>query len=182
MTAKVELKTERLLLRPFKSEDLDDVYAYTRDPEWERYIGPPLPLPYTRPDAEEYVARCLLADWTEDATFAIVLESTVIGSISLRFSDERQRAELGYALARAHWEMGLMTEAATAVIDYGFVSHNLAKIHASADVRNVGSYRVMEKVGMVREGVLRSHRRGRGERIDSVLYGILRHEWEEQRQ
>ena len=50
MTAKVELKTERLLLRPFKSEDLDDVYAYTRDPEWERYIGPPLPLPYTRPD------------------------------------------------------------------------------------------------------------------------------------
>ena len=176
MTENLELKTERLLLRPFRSED---VYAYARDPEWERYLGLPLPLPYARPDAEEYVARRLLADWTEDATFAIVLDSTVIGSIALSIVGAHQRAELGYALARAHWGRGLMTEAATAVIDYGFVRRNLAKIHASADVRNVGSYRVMEKVDMTREGVLRSHRRGRGERIDSVLYGILREEWEE---
>ena len=85
---RVELKTERLLLRPFRLEDADDIYAYAKDPEWERYLG--LPHPYTQQHGEEYVARRLLADCGKQATFAIVLDSTVIGSIRLRISEEHQ--------------------------------------------------------------------------------------------
>ena len=177
MTEPVELKTERLLLRPFRLEEVDDVYA--KDPEWERYLGLPLPQPYTRRDAEAYIAGRLLADWTTNPTFAIVLDSTVISGIGLRIVEAHQRAELGYALARVHWDKGLMPEAAKAVLDYGFVEHGLAKIYAMADLRNIRSYRVMEKLGMTREGVLRNHSVKRGELRDDVVYGLLREEWEE---
>ena len=175
---KVELKTERLLLRPFRLEDVDDVYAYAKDPEWERYLGLPLPQPYTRRDAEAYIAGRVLADWSTVPTFAIVLDSTVIGGIRLRITAAHQRGELGYALSRVHWGKGLMPKAAKAVMEYGFVEHGLAKICAIAHLRNVRSYRVMEKLGMTREGVLRSHIAKRGERRDEVIYGILREEWE----
>ena len=175
------LRTERLLLRPFKLEDVDDVYAYAKDPEWERYLGLPLPQPYTRRDAEEYIAGRVLADWSTVPTFAIVLDSTVIGGIGLRISAAHQMGELGYALARVHWGKGLMPEAAKAVMEYGFVEHGLAKIYASADLENRRSTRVMEKLGMTREGILRSHSAKRGERRDDVVYGILREEWEQQK-
>ena len=105
----------------------------------------------------------------------------MIGGIGLRIADAHQRAELGYALARVHWGKGLMPEAAGVVMDYSFVEHGLAKIYAMADLRNVRSYRVMEKLGMTREGVLRSHSMKRGELRDDVVYGMLREEWEEHR-
>ena len=144
------------------------------------------PLPFIclaaldRANLEKMINR-VLASWGENPTFAIVLDSTVIGGIGLRIADAHQRAELGYALARVHWGKGLMPEAAGVVMDYSFVEHGLAKIYAMADLRNVRSYRVMEKLGMTREGVLRSHSMKRGELRDDVVYGMLREEWEEHR-
>ena len=178
---KLELKTKRLLLRPFKLEDVDDVYAYAKDPEWERYLLLPIPQPYTRRNAEEFVARRVLPSWSTNPAFAIVLNSVVVGGINLRIDETHQSAELGYALARVHWGKGLIPETARAVIDWAFREYGLAKIYATADPRNRRSTRVMEKLGMTQEGVLRSHRKGRGERRDEVYYGILREEWEGQR-
>lgn len=173
-----ELRTERLLLRPFSPEDVDDVYAYARDPEWGRALLLPVPEPYTRQNAEEFVSRTLRASWSTDPHFAIVLETTVIGGINLTVDKTHEIAGLGYAIARPHWGKGLAPEAATAVFDWAFAHHGLAKIYARAALRNRRSTRVMEKLGMVREGVLRSHRLGRGERVDEVHYGVLRDEWE----
>ena len=67
-------------------------------------------------------------------------------------------------------------EAARAVVDWGFRKRGLAKVYAYADERNAPSLRVMEKLGMTREGMLRSHRTFRDERIDDVYYGLLREE------
>ena len=64
-------------------------------------------------------------------------------------------------------------------MDWGFTKCGLAKVYAWADARNKRSQRVMEKLGMTHEGILRSHRKGMDERIDEVYYGILREEWEE---
>ena len=176
---KVELKTERLVLRPFRLEDVDDVYAYLKDPEWDRYhYFLPVSQPYTRRNAEEFMARQVLVAWSTDPHFAIVLNSAVVGSISLIINGTDDTGGLAYGLARVHWGKGLMPEAAQAVIDWGLTEYGLAKIYARADLRNRRSTRVMEKLGMIREGVLRSHRKGRGGRADEVYYGLLREEWE----
>ena len=91
------------------------------------------------------------------------------------------RQGLGYGIGALHWGRGLASEAVAAVIDWAFDQYGLAKTHARPDVRNVGSQRVMEKVGMTREGVLRSHAKRRGVRVDYVYYGLLCQEWKEQR-
>lgn len=68
-------------------------------------------------------------------------------------------------------------EAARAVIEWAFQSYDIAKVFARADARNTQSFRVMEKLGMQREGQLRKHRHFRGEQVDEVVYGVLREEW-----
>ena len=181
MAEGVELKTERLLLRPFRLEDVNDVFEYARDPEWAKYLLQRIPQPYTREDAEEFLAGAVLTSWETNPLFAIVLDSKVIGGINLRIGETDEIASLGYSIAQPHWGKGLVPEAAQAVIDWGFKQYGLTKIYATADLRNKRSHRVMEKLGMAREGVLRSHRKGREERVDEVYYGLLREEWETER-
>ena len=169
-----ELRTERLLLRPFRSGDVDDVFTYATDPEWNRYLG--LPEPYTRNMAEEFVAKAILADPAKNPVWAIVHEGRVCGGIDLRIR-RPGLAEMGYSIARPLWGQGLMTEAVRAVIGHAFESMGIVRIQAYADSRNKGSWRVMEKVGMERNGLLPSNGAIRGESVDDVLYAIVRGEW-----
>ncbi len=164
-----------MLLRPHRLGDVDDIFEYAVDPEWSRYL--PVPMPYLRKHAVEFVARRVLASWPEDAAWAMVLEGKVVGGIGLK-TDADSRANLGYSIATKHWGKGLTVEAARAVIDWGFRECGLAKVYAHADARNVQSQRVMEKLGMTREGTLRSHRKFRDERVDDVYYGLLREDLE----
>jgi RimJ/RimL family protein N-acetyltransferase len=179
MTEPVELRTERLLLRPFRLDDVDDVFEYASNRPWARFL-PLMPQPYTRRDAEEFVARQVLRSWDTNPGWAIVTEGNVIGSIALRVDKSHEIGELAYTIGRDYWGKGLMPEAARAVMVWGFTERGLAKVYAWADARNKRSLRVMEKLGMTREGVLRSHRKARDERVDAAYYGILREEWEEQ--
>ncbi len=176
LNERVELKTDRLLLRPFDLRDVEDVLAYASEPEFARYL--PVPQPYTRDDAVEFVARQVLAEWSTRPAFAMVFDGHVVGGLGLRVDGRHERAELGYALARQHWGKGLTLEAAQAVVGWGFERYSLYKVYARADLRNRQSWRVMEKLGMVREGVLRSHDKPRDERVDDAYYGVLRDEWE----
>ena len=66
-----------------------------------------------------------------------------------------------------------------AFVDWAFREHELSKVYATANLRNVRSHRVMEKLGMTREGAMRPHVKVRGERVDEVHYGVLREEWQE---
>ena len=171
----VELRTARLLLRPFELTDVDDVCAYASDPEVARFR--PLPDPYTREDALEFVNRQIRTDWSTDAEFAIEYGSRVIGGLSLHANPEHEIAELGYLLGRRWWGQGLATEAARAVVDWGFRRFRLHKVYARAHVDNRRSWRVMEKLGMTREGVLRGHWKMRDEHVDLVYYAVFRDEW-----
>ena len=167
---RVELRTERLVLRPFKLEDADDVFEYASS-------LPRLLQPFTREAAEEIVARHRLTSWETEPRFAIVLGAKVVGGIGVTVDQKNEIASLGYAIAREHWGKGLTPEATTAVMDWVFTERGLAKVHAWTDARNTQSQRVMEKLGMTREGFLRSHGKGRDGRVDEVHYGILREEW-----
>ena len=175
----VTLRTDRLLLRPFEFTDADDVYAYARDPEWGRYL--PVPSPYERRHAVAFVAHSARTSWVTNPVFAISLDDRVVGAINMGVHEANATAEMGYGIARQRWGMGLAAEAARAVIGWAFGTFDLAKITASADVANTQSWRVMEKLGMTREGVLRSQQPINAEpeaRQDRVVYSVLRGEWE----
>lgn len=85
---------------------------------------------------------------------------------------------LEYSIARSHWNRGYLSEAANAVVAAAFTTHaDLNRIRAMADVQNGASQRVMEKIGMKKEGVLRQNRVERGEAVDEAWFEILRSEW-----
>jgi RimJ/RimL family protein N-acetyltransferase len=176
-----ELRTARLVLRPFGPGDVDDTFEYARDPEWAEYLLTSVPQPYTRRNAEEFIARQMRASASVAPTWAIVLDDTVVGGIGLDIDSRHDTGELHYGLGRAHWGRGIMPEAAGAVADWGFGERGLAKVSAHADLRNRRSWRVMEKFGMSREGVRRSQGkdvRPDHPRTDYVYYGLLREEWD----
>ena len=176
-----ELRTKTLVLRRFGPGDVDDVFDYARDPEWAEYLLTAVPQPYTRRNAEEFVARAMRASDEQTPPWAIVLDGTVVGGIGLGIDRRHETGELHYGLGRPYWGRGIMPEAVGAVVDWGFGQRALAKISARADLRNRRSWRVMEKLGMTREGLHRSQAkdvRPDYPRIDDVYYGLLREEWE----
>jgi RimJ/RimL family protein N-acetyltransferase len=99
---------------------------------------------------------CLLA-WDVGKAFHWVIESAedkqVIGMIIARVNAEKW--ELGYVLARAHWRQGYMTEALKGIIAWALKQKEIHRVWAVCDVDNIASARVMEKVGMQREGILK---------------------------
>ena len=173
------LTTPRLRLRPFHPADIDDVLAYATDPQWARFL--PVPQPYSRTDAQEFLARHV-SGRQASPSWAIEHRQTVIGGIDLRLYWDDHVGEIGYAIARRLWGHGFATEAARVVVDAGFESiPTLQRIRALSDPRNLPSRRVLEKLGMVREGLLRWNRWVHGEPVDDAWYGLLRPEWEARR-
>ena len=113
-------------------------------------------------------------------TYAITLHDEpdmLLGTMSLRRYVRDRRAELGYWLAQPAWGNGFATEAAEAAIDFGFARLGLARIYAQVLADNRGSLRVLDKLGMVNEGVKRQHVHKARRLHDVVLYGLLRDEW-----
>ncbi len=112
--------------------------------------------------------------WERSATFAVILGTTAIrnGQPGIR-GGQATIAMLGYTVGRAWWGQGIAVEAGLAVMSYGRESCGLARIWASTDARNARSQRVMEKLGMRRETLIRAKGLDRyGEMADEVVYGI----------
>jgi len=169
---RIELPTARLLLRPFRTSDVDDALAYRNDAEFARFL-PHIPQPFTRGDAEAFVARNMAGSWEDSVTFAVVLDATVIGTVNLEIGSGTRAAMLGYAIGRSWWNRGIATEAAVAVMAWGIPAFALRRIWASTDARNVPSQRVLEKLGMLREGVRAADHPGRDNvMVDEVVYGL----------
>lgn len=172
------IETDRLVLRRWRLADVDDVLAYAADPEWSRFL--PVPKPYERRHAEAAVSRWVLEEWATHPVWAIEVAGRASGGIKLRISHQHRNAEMGYALARRLWGLGLMPEAARAVTDAAFASlPDLARMQAGANARNQASIRVLQKLGMTHEGTIRHA--PRSESLESneagVIYAVLRDEW-----
>jgi RimJ/RimL family protein N-acetyltransferase len=171
------LKTDRLRLRKVKLADAEAIFRqYAQDPEVTKYVSW-----HAHKDIEEtrdYLRMCLLA-WDAGNAFHWVIErledKQVIGMMSARAN--REKWELGYVLARTHWKRGYMTEAVQGIIAWAMRQKNIYRIWAVCDVDNIASARVMEKVGMQREGVLRRwsvHPNISAEPRDSYCYAIVK--------
>jgi len=173
------ISTPRAVLRPHRSADVDDIFEFAADPEWSRYLYALPSQAYTRADAEGFVALQAQLDWNEHPSWVIEVQGRAAGGINLRFVHEHKVGELGYGLARRLWGRGLVVEVARGVIQGAFDAYpQLARVRARTDGRNAGSLRVMEKLGMQREAVLRQDRFFRGELVDEIICGLLRDEWQ----
>ncbi|MFD1676203.1 GNAT family N-acetyltransferase [Alicyclobacillus fodiniaquatilis] len=168
------IETNRTILRQLVPADAGELFAYASDEAVAKYTT--WQPHQTVDDARQFIQRALEryaqnihADW------GIIEKATdrLIGTCGFVHVHPHRRAEIGYALGRTHWNQGLMSEVVKSVILYGFKTLQLHRIEARADVRNVGSWRVMEKCNMTFEGVLRGHLFAKNEFHDVRMYSIL---------
>lgn len=173
------MQTRRLLLRPWRMEDLADFYAYAKDPE----IGPNAGW---KPHASIDESREILSDFVgNEEVNAIVLKETgrAVGSLGLhrdRLSHERAGPgrEVGYVLSRSCWGRGLMTEAVRRAEQYAFEEMKLAFLSVAHFPPNGRSRRVIEKCGFRYEKTLRgSYRDYRGVKQDEICYLLTGEEY-----
>src|SRR5258706_5936304 len=136
MAARIELRTERLVLRRFQTGDVADALAYRDDQEFARFLSH-IPQPFTRQDAQAFVRLNMSEPWDKSPTFAVVQGGKVIGTVSLEVNPKTRTAMLGYAIGRAWWGQGIATEAAAAAMAWGIEEFGLRRIWASTDVRHV---------------------------------------------
>ena len=132
------------------------------------------PHPYTRTDAERWIAATVA--FPAHTVFAIEVDGDLVGSIGLFPGADVHRfvAEIGYWVARARWGRGLATEAVTAITEHGLERLGYARIHAGVFAWNPASARVLEKAGFVREGLLRNWAYKDGTLVDAWLYARVR--------
>jgi RimJ/RimL family protein N-acetyltransferase len=176
------IETPRLNLRPFRASDAPAMFRnWAGDPAVTEYVTWP-----THASVEETagIVETWVRQTAEDPSFyqwAIELKSLgePIGSIAVaHLSADVESAELGWCLGRAWWGRGIMPEAAEAVIAYLFERAGFNRVAARYDTRNAKSGRVMEKLGMIREGVLRQAGHCNAGVCDEAVYSILRSEYD----
>jgi RimJ/RimL family protein N-acetyltransferase len=177
----MELRTPRLILREFKKDDWAAVLAYQIEPRYLRYN------PWTsrsQAEVEAFIGQFI--KWQSEKArskfqLAITLAENqqLIGNCGLRLNGSRRwEGELGYEIAPSHWGHGYATEAAEAMLAFGFETLHLHRIWASIISENLGSVQVAEKLGMRREGRLREDQWLKGRWWDTLIYGMLIYEWQ----
>lgn len=172
-------ETERLILRELRLDDAEAMWEYAKDPEIAAFglWLPQVTLQENIDDLQEalegYAAGTAL-DWAVEHG----ADRKMIGRINLGGYHARdRRADLGHAYNRNYWGKGYATEAARSVLAFAFDTLNLNRVGASVLPDNVGSIRVLEKLGFQHEGVRRQYTTLRGQPEDLYSYSILAHEW-----
>jgi [ribosomal protein S5]-alanine N-acetyltransferase len=166
----VELQTERLILREYGPDDFYAVHAYASDPRVAKFVewGPNQPQ-----DTREFLDACLRDQRTlPRTTYTLALTEAggaPFGSVAL-FARRADAAAMGYVVRPDHWSQGYASEAAAAILHYAFSTLGLHRVQATCRPENLASARVLEKIGMVREDLLRDHIQIRGQWHDSLLY------------
>jgi ribosomal-protein-alanine N-acetyltransferase len=176
------VETDRLRLRPFVLPDAPTVQLLAGSREVASTTLN-VPHPYEDGMAEAWIATHAPGyEEGDQATFAIVRggDDQLIGAIGLSINQAHVRGELGYWIGVPFWNRGYVTEAARAVLRFGFEELELNRIYAVHLVRNPASGRVMQKVGMRHEGTFRQHLLKWGTFEDVAQYGLLVTDWREQ--
>lgn len=137
-------------------------------------------LPFTVEHAQEAIRR-YINEWNQQTCYYFALHDSntqqFMGAISLRFQPEHEVADMGYWLGSAFWNKGYATLAAREMVKFAFIEFGIQKLYAQHMSHNPASGRVMQKMGMTQEGVLRSHWLKEEKRYDLVMYGLLRSEF-----
>jgi [ribosomal protein S5]-alanine N-acetyltransferase len=176
----VRLETERLVLRALRPDDAQTVARLAGRREIAHTTSS-IPHPYSVRQAQEWIAiHAGQQDASKETAFGVTMKADgqLIGVVGLREIDtEHSQAEMGFWIGVEWWGNGYAAEAAKTVIAYAFQELKLNRIYAHHMVRNPASGRVLEKIGMKREGLLRQRVRKWGVFEDVVLMGIILDDW-----
>jgi ribosomal-protein-alanine N-acetyltransferase len=174
------IKIDNIVLRPFTMDDAEAMFKnWANDARVTQYLT-------WEPHKDLEVTKAILSQWVEQYPsadyyqWAIDINSEAIGSMSvINISDIHSRGAIGYCLGYEFWNKGIMTKTLKSVIDFMFAEVGINKLYAFHDIRNLASGRVLEKCGMVEEGILREEiRYSDGSYGDVRNLSILRKEWE----
>lgn len=185
----LRLETDRLLLREFLFNDWQDVHEYACDPEVVRHLewGP-----NSKEETIKFVEGTLACQREYPRMvyeFAVLTrpgidvktppdQTKLIGACGLRLLNHNaEQAEIGYCFARRFWRSGFASEASKELLRFGFHNLGLHRMYATCDNTNIGSSRVLEKIGMRREGLSLKDKKIRGTWRDTLHFAILRDEW-----
>jgi ribosomal-protein-alanine N-acetyltransferase len=179
MTAPQKLRTARLLLRSFEGEDIPAIVRLAGAREIAATTVQ-IPYPYAEEDARSFLAKAsedFLAGRCASFAISILPDLEICGAVGLHIADAHRHAELGYWIGVPFWGKGYATEAASAVVAFGFEVLRLHRIYAHHFAGNTASQRVLEKIGMRHEGQFRQHIQKWDRFIDVENYGVLAEEF-----
>ena len=173
------LRSDRLVLRPLTPDDAPLVQRLAGEKDVASTTRL-LPHPYPPGMAEQWIATLPgLYQRAEMVNWGVTMNGgPVLGTIRLTLNPADNHAEMGYWIGKPFWNNGYCTEAARAVVVYGFDVLGLERIYANYLARNPASGRVLHKLGMQQEGLLRRHRRKYGRYEDLVVCGLLKSEYQ----
>lgn len=173
------LQTQRLLLRPIQLDDKQTLFDYRKDEETNKYQGW---IPKTIGDVEEFIGKLepqlnIPKSWFQMAI--IEKENQVfIGDLGIHFLEESsQQVELGYTLNKKFQGKGYATEAINTVINYLFSELNKHRITTSVDPENSPSFKLLERLGFIKEAHFRESLFINDEWVDDIIYALLAKEW-----
>lgn len=172
-------ETKRLRIRRLTPEDATDYFEIASNPIvsaetiWDRHQTLDDTISYLQRVSSRYEKK-------EEIHWGIIFKETnkLIGRTGLIMIDPvHEKAELGYVISNHYWNQGITTEATYPILEYVFNEVGFNRIEARCRSNNVGSYRVMEKLGLTFEGLLRKQLKIKGKFMDQKLYSILRNEF-----
>lgn len=175
----MRLSNDRLILREMIESDWVDVHKYAS----REIVCQYQPWgPNTEEESQNFVKQVIEDSKQEPRkryVFSIIYEEKMIGAGEINIRDFTNRAgEIAYIVNPDYWGKGIATEVASLLVEFGFETLKLHRIYATCDPRNTGSSKVLEKVGMTKEGTLREDLLIKNGWRDSLLYSVLEHEWE----
>lgn len=177
------LETRRLTLRPFTEADTDGIFALQSNAHVLRYWDS---VPWAdRARADRFIATC--AQMAQDGMgIRLAIDRKSDGAFIgwccfVKWNPEFRSGSVGYCFEEAAWGQGYATEATGGLLQWAFDSLPLNRVEAESDTRNIGSGRVLERLGFLREGTKREDCIVNGDVSDTWIYGLLRREWESRR-
>src|SRR6266571_1960688 len=171
----MELRTDGLLLRPWRMDDAPELAAACDDPEIARWI-PGIPSPYTEEDAREFL-ELTLGHWDAGEAYNFVIldaeSGAILGSVGMR-AQRMRVGHFGYWVARDARDRGIATKALTALCRWAVDELGIERLELVTDPMNTASQRVAEKINFQHENVLRSSLEyPDGRRRDSLMFSLL---------
>jgi RimJ/RimL family protein N-acetyltransferase len=160
-------------VRHWRREDRASLLRHADNANVARNLSLRFPHPYTPADADAWFA--FLEAQADPAAWAIEVDGEAVGGIGLRLGEAEfaHSGELGYWLGEVHWRRGIVAAAVRVVVPFAMARFGLARLTAYANPRNVGSVRVLEGAGFVREGLVRARAIRAGEVHDHLLFGLV---------